>query len=119
MSAVAGGAASLAEAGPDIASPDARTIPTNATYFIVVSFRSHDRDMTQYPERKIVPFGQRPAVTSDPTAAFLRKVCINCLLFPLTALGELFPLISPGLISPGTIRASACFVVDQNQWRIL
>jgi hypothetical protein len=46
MRVLVGGAASLAEAGTAPTSVDAMTIPI---------FRSHDRDMTQYPGPKIVP----------------------------------------------------------------
>jgi len=38
MRVLAGGAASLAEAGTGIASAEAMTIPTNAMYFMDVSF---------------------------------------------------------------------------------
>jgi hypothetical protein len=55
MRVLVGGAASLAEAGTAPTSVDAMTIPTKAMYFMGVLFRSHDRDMTQYPGPKIVP----------------------------------------------------------------
>jgi len=55
MRVLVGGAASLAEAGATPTSADAMTSPTKAMYFMGVLFRSHDRDMTQYPEMKIVP----------------------------------------------------------------
>jgi hypothetical protein len=49
MSVLVGAAASRAEAGTAPIRADATTIPTNAMYFMGVLFRSHDRDMTQYP----------------------------------------------------------------------
>jgi hypothetical protein len=63
MRVLAGGAASLAEAGTGIASADAMTIPTNVMYFMSVASRSHDRDIDTISRTKNCSVRAKRAVT--------------------------------------------------------